>query len=275
MSLGGSLKSALAGVALVVAGGVTDVVAQQPEGKEQASYDQILRTVDEVEVLQLELEHLKFYNDHGYAQEVRKNVRVNFASHFPSGEAITQSMYEVGASLAKKSTAPQIVILVVRDPNEALTLRSGNRFSNTEYEQKIVDMARNVSNSFEDPQAKVLLMLAIAQESKINTHPGDILFYINDRVSHFSPSSEDYNGQTEDQFIRDVALSLGHQFSTGHYKLSQAQMTDTLDVGDEGRVSRNDAEGNSFSAGDSGDTGDAGGSGDQTVSAPILADNSI
>ena len=274
MSLGGSLKSALAGVALVVAGGVTDVAAQQPEEKE-ASYDEILRSVDNIEAMQLEIERLKFYNDNGYAQEVRKNVRVNFASHFPSGEAITQSMYEVGASLARKPTAPQVVILVVRDPNEALTLRSGNRFSNTEYEQKIVDMARNVSNSFEDPQAKVLLMLAVAQEDKINTNPGDILFYINDRVSHFSPSSEDYNGQTEEQFIRDVALSLGHQFSTGHYKLSQAQMPDTLDVGDEGRVSRNDVEGNSLPAGDSGDTGEVGGSGDQTVNPPILADNSI
>lgn len=272
MSLGGSLKGVLAGVAMIVAGGITDAAAQQPEGGDQASYDKIVSTVDSIEADQLELERLRFYREHGYAQEVKKNVRVNFASHFPSGQAITQSMYEVGASMAKKSTTPQVVILVVRDPNEALTLRSGNRFSNTEYEQKISDMARNVSNSFEDPQAKVLLMLAIAQEDKIDTHPGDILFYINDRVDHFSTTSDNYDGLNEDQFIRDVAFALGDQFSTGNYKLSQSQLSDTLKVGDAGRVSRNDAIGNSSSTGDS---GDAGGTGDKTVMPPVLADNSM
>lgn len=161
-------------------------------------------------------------------------------------------MYEVGASLAKKSAAPQVVILVVRDPDDALTLRSGNRFSNTEYEQKIVDMAKNVSNSFEDPQAKVLLMLAVAQEGKINTRPGDVLFYINDRVDHFSPASENYKGVGEDRFIRDVALYLEHQFSTGHYKLSQSAFLEALglDSLEERRVSNNDATGTSSSAGD-------------------------
>lgn len=85
-----------------------------------------------------------------------------------------------------------------------------------------------MSNSFEDPQAKVLLMLAVAQEGKINTRPGDVLFYINDRVDHFSPASENYKGVGEDRFIRDVALSLEHQFSTGHYKLSQSAFLEAL-----------------------------------------------
>lgn len=267
---------------MIVATGATDVAAQQPEEK-KASYDQIMETVASIEALQLETARLreqrmaieasdKFKFEHGYTEEVKKHVRVNFASHFPSGEAITQSVYEYAASVAKKPSAPQVVILVVRARGEeALTLRTGNRFSNTEYEQKIVDMARNVSNSFEDPQAKVLLTLAVEQEDKINTSPGDILFYINGRVDHFSPTGEDYKDLDEDQFIREVAFTLGHQFSTGHYKLSQSELLEALGIDDEGRMSRNDNMGSRSSSGDTGGTGD----GDKSVSTPVLADNSM
>ena len=261
----------LASVAVIVATSASDVSAQSPEETDKTSYDQIMESVDSIEEKQLEIERIRFYREHGYAQEARKNVRVNFASHFGSGEAITQSMYEVGASMAKKSSAPQVVILIVRDPEEALTLRSGNRFSNTDYEQKVIDMARNVSNSFEDPQAKVLLTLAIAQEDGINTRPGDILFYINDRVDHFSPTGDNYKDLDEDQFIRDIALSLGYQFDTGRYRLTEAQLAEGLHSKDEGRVTR-DTSGSS--SGDTGSSGDAGSS-DKAVRPPIIADNSM
>lgn len=293
MSIKGSLTKVLAGAAVVVASATAaDVSAQSSEdnwvpGKrttelvnsieenEEATArlregnarlsEEIDRLSEETKERIANTESAQFYLDHGYNEEVKKNVKVNFASHFPSGKPITQSMYEVGASVAKKSSAPQVVILVVRDPNETLSVKSGNRSSNTEYEQKVINMATNVSNSFEDPQAKVMLALAVAQEDGINTSPGDILFYINDRVRHHSPTSEDNKDLDEDDFIRNVAYHLGYQFSSGGYKLDQDQVLEILEAK---RKARDDLAAGGSSSG--------GGAADDTVAHPQnFADNGL
>lgn len=262
MSFKKSIKGALAGVAgvaMMVAVGTTDVSAQTPE---EADYDQITSLVDDIEAAE-------FYKDHGYDRAVQKSVKVNFASHFPSGEAITQSMYELTASVAKGASAPQVVVLIVRDPNDDLTLRTGNRFSNTAYEQKIIDMVTNVSNSFADPQARVLLALAVAQEEKIKSFPGDVLFYVNNRISYFSPGSERYKDLDEDRFIREVAMNLGRQFAGDNYKLTRSESLEKVGL------SRNAPTEGHSSSGD-GTGGDAGGSGDKTTHPLVaVADNSM
>lgn len=59
MSFRGALKGVLAGVTMIVATGVTAVYAQQPEGKEAASYDSIMKSVDAIEAGQLQLARLR------------------------------------------------------------------------------------------------------------------------------------------------------------------------------------------------------------------------
>ncbi|PCJ95849.1 MAG: hypothetical protein COA45_11725 [Zetaproteobacteria bacterium] len=274
MSIRGSLKgilSGVAGAAMMMGVGVTDVSAQTDDNK--SVNDSIMQSVETIE-------KNDFYKEHGYDRAVKKNVKVNFASHFPSGQAITQSMYEIFASTLQKSGKPQVVMLIVRDSSADLDLREGNRFSNTAYEQKMIDMARNVGNSFSEPDAKVVLAFAVAQEEKIKTSPGDILFYINDRVDYYSPASDRYKGLSEDRFIREVAMSLGHEFSTGRYKLSQQQVFDTLDAKTGDVISRDTTSSkrvsSSSGSGDTtGDTGGDAGAGTDVAPPVLLVDNSM
>ncbi len=226
MSVKGSIKSALAGVAMLTMVGGTDVQAQSSEDSKKVTSAEIMEQVDT-------LDRAYFYLDNGYTKEVHKDVKVNFASHFPSGKPITQSVYEAGARVAKKPTAP-VVALIVRDPNESLSLRSGNRFSNTGYEQKVLDMLTNVSNSLVDPQAKVLMALAVEQESKIKSSANDIILYVNDRTYGFSRDNDKYKNMSEDQFVARVAAHLHDFLSTGNYKLSSDELGEKLRS--EGRI---------------------------------------
>ena len=270
MSIRGSLRgilSGVAGAAMMMGVGVTDVSAQTDDNK--SVNDSIMQSVETIE-------KNDFYKEHGYDRAVKKNVKVNFASHFPSGQAITQSMYEIFASTLQKSGKPQVVMLIVRDPNADLNLREGNRFSNTAYEQKVIDMARNVSNSFEDPDAKVLLAFAVAQEDKINTSPGDILLYINDRIAGYSPASDNYKELSEDRFIRAVAASLGYQFSTGDYKLDKDQWLKTANDEGQHRDATPSRHASTSSSSGSGDAGGDAGAGSTDVAPPVLlVDNSM
>lgn len=220
MSIKGSVKSALAGVAMLTMVGGADVQAQSSDETRKSQVDQIMKTVDS-------LEKDYFYLDNGYHNEVKKNVKVNFASHFPSGKPITQSVYEAGARVSKKPKGT-VVALIVRDQDEKLALRSGNRFSNTGYEQKILEMLTNVSNSLADPQAKVLMALAVEKEGKIKSNPDDVILYINDRTYGFSRDSEKYKDMSDDKFVSRVAAHLQHFLSTGNYKLSNDELGEKL-----------------------------------------------
>lgn len=220
MSIKGSIKSALAGVAMLTMVGGTDVQAQSMTDAEKATSAKIMRQLDS-----LEKDH--FYLENGYHNEVKKNVKVNFASHFPSGKPITQSVYEAGARVAKKPTAP-VVALIVRDADESLAVRSGNRFSNTGYEQQVLDMLTNVSNSLADPQAKVLMALAVEQEDNIKSNPNDVILYVNDRVYGFDRDSDKYKDMNDDQFVGRLAAHVHYFLSTGNYKLSNDELDDKL-----------------------------------------------
>ncbi len=230
MSVKGSIESALAGVAMLTMVAGTDVQAQSSEDSKKVTSAEIMEKVDT-------LDRAYFYLDNGYTKEVHKNVKVNFASHFPSGKPITQSVYEAGARMAKKPTAP-VVALIVRDPNESLSLRSGNRFSNTDYEQKVLDMLTNVSNSVADPQAKVLMALAVEQERKIKSSADDVVLYVNDRTYGFSRDDDKYKNMSEDQFVARVAAHLHDFLSSGEYKLSNDELAEKLRS--EGRIAGKD-----------------------------------
>ena len=254
MSLKG-LKAILANVAIVA----TCATAPAQQVAADQLDDQIVQTTEELRVLQ-------DYRENGYGEAV-KSRKVNFASQWPrSGKPLTQGLAE--AILLRPQQFPQVAILVVRDQDAPLNTREGNRFPNTAYEQKFIEMAENVGNSFVDPKASVAMVLAVQQEEGIKTYPGDILVYTNDRIDYYSPTSDEYEGMDEDAFVREIAANLSYQFSTGHYQLTEQDLESKLNI------SRGHAQ-NQSGDGSSGEGSGGDSAGDQSIEAPVIADNSM